>query len=98
MASRKSVIGWGITDGDFRPFGNGKQFQYPIFYTKKEAVEYRRENVTWLSTSIIKVRITPITTEKPKVTLNTRCLKCNRKSMLVICKRCSPTKSRKERK
>lgn len=25
------------------PVGNGKQYQYPVFYTKKEAIEYMNE-------------------------------------------------------
>lgn len=26
------------------PFGNGSQFQYPIFHSRKEALEWRKED------------------------------------------------------
>lgn len=45
----RTVIAWGVFEicknGVIRlpPIGNGKQFQYPIFYRKCEAIDYSKE-------------------------------------------------------
>jgi hypothetical protein len=47
----KTVKAWAVLvreenprSTELRPVGNGKQFQYPVFFTRKEATEYKTEN------------------------------------------------------
>lgn len=47
---KRTIKAWGVLSSEvwvgsikLCPVGNGKQFQYPIFFTKKDAFEYRKE-------------------------------------------------------
>ena len=54
----KAVKAWGLIDEDdaLMPYGNGYQFQYPVFPTKKEAMEYKKV-IDWRYTKIVRVEI-----------------------------------------
>ena len=46
---------WCIVNGNYMPsIGNGKQFQHPVFPTKKEAKEFLNENHGWKGNPVIK--------------------------------------------
>lgn len=59
----KVVKAWAVTKFNKRiyPYGNGKQFQYPIFFTRKEANQFKHEQVDFESLEILCVEIREVT-------------------------------------
>jgi len=50
------VTAWAVLfHGELGPWGNGHQFQYPIFFTRREAREWQRGHSWCGMTSIIRV-------------------------------------------
>ena len=43
MPKSKKIKAWAVLYEGIWPIGNGNQWQYPIFPTRKAALEYRRE-------------------------------------------------------
>jgi len=63
----KPVRGWAVLSpqtweenpGELTAYGNGAQFQFPIFPTRKEAVTWKAES-TWDRGRIVRVQITEV--------------------------------------
>lgn len=57
--TKVKVKAWAVIDGKmFLPeIGNGKQFQHPIFSTKREATEYSKENHGIQKPQVVEVEI-----------------------------------------
>lgn len=62
MKTKKPVKAWAVySNGILAPYGNGNQFYYPIFFTKREAKEFIIEIIGFESSlSVQKVLISLI--------------------------------------
>lgn len=59
MKPKSEITVWAVlgSEGMLVPFGNGKQFQYPIFHSKKEAMEWRNDDKLSSRGKIMKVKV-----------------------------------------
>ena len=57
----KSVKVWAcLTDGELTPYGNGAQWQYPLFIHRRDAIDWRKESYDRADCRIVRVNVTII--------------------------------------